>query len=93
MKTFLIFLNTKKIILHESYSLFQKREDSNEFINSIDFTEKNVMKLILEIICVVIKQMIVVEKKIFILDGYSYEYDRQNILKEIKNLVYERIYF
>jgi hypothetical protein len=29
-------------------------------------------------------------KKIFILDGYSYEYDRQNILKEIKYLVYER---
>ena len=80
----------KKIILHESYFLFQKREDSKELISAIDFTEKNVMKLILEIINIIIKQMIVIEKKIFILDGYSYEYDRQNILKEIKYLVYER---
>jgi len=48
------------------------------------------MKIILEIINIIVKQMIVVEKKIFILDGYSYEYDRQNILSEIKKLVYER---
>ena len=46
----------KKILLHESYSLFKDRQDSIELIKRINLTQKSIMKIILEIINIEIKE-------------------------------------
>ena len=77
----------KKILLHESYSLFKQREDSVELIKRINLNNKNIMEIILEVMNIVVLE-IKEKRKVFILDGYSCEYDNDGILKEIIKLVY-----
>jgi hypothetical protein len=64
-------LNLKKIITHESYSLFEIKKEADEFIKSIDFKENNIMKFIENIINKAINE---INKNyiVFILDGYSF---------------------
>ena len=78
----------KKILLHEAYSLFRKREDSIKLINSINISQNNVMKIIFDIITNALK-VLKEKRKVFILDSYSCEYDPENILEQIKNYVLE----
>ena len=75
----------KNILLHESYSLFKEREKAINFIEKINFNsyKNNLMQMIHEIIIIALNE-IKEEQKVFVLDGYSCEYDSKNILNEIK---------
>lgn len=76
----------KKILLHESYQLFREREKAVKFIEKINTNlfNKNIFNMIHEIIKIAIDEITETDK-VFILDGYSCEYDPKNILKEIKD--------
>ena len=80
----------KKVILHESYSFFRKKEDCEKFIEKINFNTNSVMELIQNIIinaneCVKDKN-----SNVFILDGFSSIYDKNKILPNLINLVIEK---
>jgi hypothetical protein len=76
----------KRLILHESYSLFKNFDSANSFIEKIDFNKKNVMDLIKNIIQI-IKKELNEEKILFVIDGYSKKYDKNDSLKKIKELI------
>jgi hypothetical protein len=66
--------------------LFEIKKEADEFIKNIDFKEKNIMKFIENIINKAINE-INKNYNVFILDGYSFSYDEENRIKNIKNLV------
>lgn len=78
----------KKIILHESYSLYKERVDSKEFLKKINFN-LNVLELIENIITIVVNVK-TSKRLLFVLDGYSFIYDDNNTLNRIINLVHEK---
>ena len=76
----------KKILLHESYSLFKKREEAKNFIEKINLNETNIMNLINDIILLALDE-IKNDQKVFIIDGYSCEYDINGNLTKLIDLV------
>lgn len=78
----------KKTLLHESYALFKEREDAVNFIEKINLDEINIMTMIKDIIILALNN-INGSQKVFIIDGYSCEYDTDNILNQLINLVLE----
>ena len=79
----------KKIILHESYSLYKEIKSSKEFLNKINFNIKDTFELIENIIISVVNE-VKSKKLFFVLDGYSFKYDENNKLNNIIKLVYEK---
>lgn len=77
----------RKIILHESYNLFMTKEQADDFMKKINFQEMNLMKLIENIINLSIE--INAKYIVIFLDGYSFEYDEENILNNLKKKVIE----
>ena len=75
----------KKILLHESYSLFKEREKAVNFIDKININlyKDNIMGMIEQIIKIAL-QDVEGENRAFVLDGYSCEYDPDNILDKLK---------
>ena len=75
----------KKILLHESYSLFKEREIAETLMNKININlyKDNIMGMIQEIIRIALND-VKGKDKAFILDGYSCEYDHDNILDQLK---------
>lgn len=82
-------LQIKKILLHESYSLFRERKTATNFIEKININQNDIMKMIQEIIKIALTE-IKEKQKVFILDGYSVEYDSLNILNDITQYVLEK---
>ena len=79
----------KKIILHESYSLYKERKSAKEFLKKINFNLSDIFELIENIIKSVINE-VKARRRFFALDGYSFKFDENNKLKNIINLVYEK---
>ena len=80
----------KKILLHESYSLFTERLKTLNFIEKINLNlyKNNIMDMIHDLIKIALNE-IKEEQKVFVLDGYSCLYDPKNILNELKKEVIE----
>ena len=86
--------NIKQILIHEAYSLFRERKYAFDLIQKINLSQ-NIIKIILDIINVVIEEVEIFGKdskimKLFVLDGYSNEYDKENILKNIIELTRDK---
>lgn len=79
----------KKVFLHDLYSLFKTRKDSLSFMAKLDFTKKSIMSIVLETIKNAITE-IKEKRKVFIIDNYSTEFDKEYILKDIIDLVYSK---
>ena len=84
------FENLKKILIREAYSLYDKSSSAFELVKNIG-SNSSIMEIILQIIKKAIKDLIKLDRlKVFIIDGYSSEYDTQGILKDIINLIKEK---
>ena len=79
----------KKVFLHDLYALFKTREDSLSFMAELDFTKKNIMSIVLETIKKAIRE-IKEKRKVFIIDNYSTEFDKENKLYR-KILLFRKI--
>ena len=80
----------KKVVLHESYSLFKKKEDCEKFIEKINFSSNSVMELIYNIIINANENVKDNKNNVFILDGFSSIYDKNKILANLIDLVIEK---
>ena len=86
--------NIKQILIHDAYSLFKERKFAYDLIQKINLSQ-NIINIIFDIIKAVIEDVEIFGEdskrmKLFVLDGYSSEYDQQNILKNIIELAREK---
>ena len=72
----------KNILLSETYSLFKERKDCINFVQMININQNDIMLMIEEIINISLEN-IKAKKIVFILDGYSFQYDPKNKLKDL----------